>query len=116
MLLDIDVRGALQVRASMPEAVLVFVAPPDRDTLLRRLRGRGTEDEAVVARRMAQAAEQLEGIVHYDYVVTNDDLDGAAAALAAIVRAERHRRQRRAGEVANVLAMARAHGDTSLGG
>lgn len=108
MLLDIDVRGALQVRASMPEAVLVFLAPPDRVTLLERLRARGTEDEAVVLRRMAQAAEQLQGVVYYDYVVVNDVLEHAADALLAIVRAERYRLVRRPGDVARTLHIARS--------
>lgn len=90
-ILDIDAQGAAQVRETLPEAVHVFVAPPSMAELEARLRGRGTEDDATVARRMAKADEQLRAVDRYDYVVINDELDRARAELEAIVRAERLR-------------------------
>ncbi len=104
-LLDIDVKGALQVRAALPEAVLVFIAPPDRRTLEVRLRKRGTESDAVIERRMAAASEQLAGVVSYDYVLVNEDLVATTAALIAIATAEQFRVSRRAIDVRRLVAM-----------
>ncbi|MCU0225639.1 MAG: guanylate kinase [Acidobacteria bacterium] len=93
LLLDIDVQGAEQVRRSGLPAVSTFVLPPDRATLEARLRGRGTEDEAALARRLANAAREVARWPEFDYLVVNDDLDRAAAELAAIVTAARQARR-----------------------
>ncbi len=103
LLLDIDVRGAEQVRASLPEAVHVFLLPPDMATLEQRLRDRATDSEAVILRRIAEAGEQLRGATEFDYLVFNDDLDQAAANLIAIVLAEMSRRARRQRRLARLL-------------
>ncbi|MCB9687366.1 MAG: guanylate kinase [Alphaproteobacteria bacterium] len=95
ILLDIDVRGARQVREHAPGAVHLFVLPPSIDILEARLRNRATDDEATIARRMEQAMEQLEGCVEYDYVIVNDDLDASHAAFQGILLAETSRRDRR---------------------
>lgn len=92
LLLDIDVQGAEQVRRSGHPAVFVFVLPPDAQTLEARLRARGTEDEGSIARRLRTAAREIARWGEFDYLVVNDDLDRAAAALAAIVVAVRHAR------------------------
>lgn len=99
VLLDIEVAGARQVRERFPDAVLVFVAPPSGHALAERLRGRGTEDEAVVARRLTTALAELAAAVEYDYVVVNDDLEEAVRAVHAILDAESRRtvRQRDVG-------------------
>jgi guanylate kinase len=86
---DLDVQGGQQVKARMPEAVLIFVAPPDAQTLEQRLRGRGTEDEATIARRLAEAAKELSCWHRYDFVVVNGDLEKALMDLNAIVAAAR---------------------------
>ncbi|RME29274.1 MAG: guanylate kinase [Deltaproteobacteria bacterium] len=96
VLLDIDVQGARQVRRHMPEAVTIFILPPDMATIEARLRGRSTDSEAVIARRMAQARQQLQGAAEADYLVVNDDLETAHDVLQAIIVAELSRRQRRA--------------------
>jgi guanylate kinase len=93
---DIDYQGARQIKAAVPAAVAVFILPPSLAELERRLRGRGTEDEATVARRLANARMEIEHYGIFDYVVVNDDLDRAYADLKSIVLAERCRRQRRA--------------------
>ncbi len=87
ILLDIDVQGAAQVRASMPEATSVFILPPSRSVLERRLRSRGTDDEPTIARRIAEADVQLRGCAEYDHLVVNDDLDSGAAALTGVLLA-----------------------------
>lgn len=85
VVLEIDVQGGLSVRSVHPEAVLVFVEPPSMEELERRLRGRGTEDEESVARRLANAREELACAVRYDVRVVNDDLDRAVAEVAAAI-------------------------------
>ncbi len=96
ILLDIDVQGARQVRAHMPEAVSIFILPPDMATVEARLRGRSTDSDDVIARRMAQARQQLQGAAEADYLVVNDDLQTAHDVLQAVLVAELCRRQRRA--------------------
>ncbi|HOT23460.1 MAG TPA: guanylate kinase [Thermoleophilia bacterium] len=89
VLLEIELRGARAVRRAMPEAVLVFIAPPSLDELGRRLRGRGTESDEAVARRLEIAAGELAAADEFDHVVVNDDAERAAAELAAIISEER---------------------------
>lgn len=91
VLLDIDIQGARQVRARLPEAVLVFVLPPSGPELIRRLQTRGTESDEQVRVRMHNASEELAAISEFDYVVVNDDLDTAVAALESIIQAESRR-------------------------
>jgi len=91
VVLDIEVDGAAQLRASMPAGVQVFVLPPSVPVLLQRLRGRGTEATDAVVRRVRHAADELQAIGAYDYVIVNDDLDRAVAAVLAILDAETQR-------------------------
>jgi len=89
VVLEIELQGARQVRATLPEAVQIFVAPPDPADLRRRLEGRGTDDEATIAARLAVAEDELAARDEFPHTVVNDDIDRAAADLAAIVRASR---------------------------
>jgi len=90
VMLEIDVQGALAVKRALPEALLVFVRTPDREEQRRRLIGRGTEDLAVVQRRLDAAAEEERlGATEFDAVVVNDDLDQAVSELAAILENRR---------------------------
>ncbi len=93
IILDIEVQGALQVKEKMPEAIMIFVIPPDGTTLENRLRGRGTETEEVIAKRMARAREELATFPRYDYVVINetDGVEKAAESVLDIMKAELHR-------------------------
>ncbi len=88
LVLDIDQQGTRQVRARWPELVSVIVLPPSREALEARLRARGTDDEATIARRLAEADDQIRHLDLYRYAVVNDDVDEAAATLLAVVRAE----------------------------
>ena len=85
---DVDVQGALRIRSTFPKAVQVFIVPPSRDEIERRLRGRATDDEDTIRRRLEEADAELALWEQYDYLVINDDLDRAVADLSAIVRAE----------------------------
>ncbi|KQX66886.1 guanylate kinase [Angustibacter sp. Root456] len=80
-LLEIDLQGARQVRATMPEARFVFLAPPSWDELVRRLVGRGTETEAERERRLTTAREELAAESEFDVTIVNDDVARASAAL-----------------------------------
>ena len=92
MLLEIDLQGARQVRASMPEARLVFLAPPSWDELVNRLVGRGTENDEERARRLRTAKIELAAADEFDEVIVNDEVPRAAAQLMAIMRGEAHSR------------------------
>ncbi|HEU5186013.1 MAG TPA: guanylate kinase [Gemmatimonadaceae bacterium] len=94
VILDIDVQGAAQLAKAFPHAVLVFVLPPSAGVLLERLRARKTEDRASLARRMTNALKELRHAESYQYVVTNDDLEGAVGRVSAIIDAEMSRRER----------------------
>jgi guanylate kinase len=96
VLLDIDVQGAAQVRARMPDAVSIFVMPPSPEILAYRLRNRsraeGAVQEQIIDRRLAKAREEIENYREYSYILVNDILDRAVEEMAAIVAAERIRR------------------------
>lgn len=83
-LLEIDLQGARQVRAAMPEALLVFLAPPSFEELARRLAGRGTEPPEVTRRRLDTARIELAAEDEFDQVVVNDTIESAAARLVAL--------------------------------
>ena len=85
IVLEIDVQGAFQVRDKMPSAHLVFIVPPSLEELERRLRGRGTEQEDVVRKRMEAAKTELSHKDEYDKQLVNDDLDRATDELVAYV-------------------------------
>jgi guanylate kinase len=86
-LLEIELQGARQIRRAMPEARLVFLAPPSVDVLVQRLTGRRTESDAELAARMAIATTEMAAADEFDHVVVNDDLDRAVAEVAALVTA-----------------------------
>jgi guanylate kinase len=86
VILDIDVQGAAQIRKLCPDAVSVFLRTSCLETYEQRLRQRGTEDEAAIQRRLANARVELEHASEYDYQVINDDLDAAVRHLSEIVR------------------------------
>ena len=89
ILLEIDWQGAAQVRKLMPQAISIFVMPPSINTLKARLTGRGQDSDAVIAKRVAAAREDMTHFSEFDYVIINDDFAVAAADLQAIVKASR---------------------------
>ena len=88
VILEIEVQGARQIRAAMPEAVQVFIAPPRIEVLRERLEGRGTDEPRVIDARMKVAVEELRARPEFEHEVVNDDFDGAVEALEAIIRTE----------------------------
>jgi guanylate kinase len=87
VVLEIELQGARQVRGTMPDAVQVFIAPPSPQALRERLEGRGTDSPEQIASRLAVAAGELAARDEFPHVIVNDDVDHAAAELAALVRA-----------------------------
>lgn len=89
--LDIDWQGAQQVRAKIPRARSIFILPPSKEELDRRLRGRGQDSEEVITKRMKQAVSEMNHYAEYDYLIFNDDFNLALSDLKTIIRAERLR-------------------------
>jgi len=88
-LLEIDLQGARQIRESMPEALFVFLAPPSWDELVRRLVGRGTENEEERTRRLATAEVEMAAADEFDVVIVNDDVRRAAEELVSLMKSQR---------------------------
>lgn len=91
VIFDIDVQGGLSIKKQCPEAIMIFIAPPDMATLEKRLRKRGTETEERILRRIANAKGELEHIPDYDYVIVNDSVENAYSKLKAVIFAEKCR-------------------------
>jgi guanylate kinase len=91
VLLEIDVQGALQVKANYPESLLVFILPPSMDELRRRIEGRGSESAGQIERRLDEAGREIGEIGAYDYAVVNDDIGRAVREVKSII-AGRHAR------------------------
>jgi len=89
LLLEVDVQGALQLRERRRDARFVFLLPPSRDELVRRLTGRGTDAPDAIARRLAAVDAELRAVHAFDYAIVNDDVAQATEALLAIIAAER---------------------------
>ena len=88
VILDIDVKGGLQVKRAMPEAILIFILPPSLTELRSRLEGRGTETAEKVEKRLGEALNEIRLIGEYDYYLVNDDLDSAVEKIRSIMTAE----------------------------
>lgn len=95
VILEIEIQGAKQVKARYPEAALVFIAPPSFDELERRLRGRGTETEEIILRRMDTARRECAHMDAFQYIVLNDTPENGAYELLSIITAHRCRRENR---------------------
>lgn len=86
VLLEIEIQGALQVKEKCPDALLVFITPPNAEILEQRLTGRGTETPEVIAQRMNRAAEESEGMGAYDYIIVNDRLDDCIEEMHRVIQ------------------------------
>lgn len=93
VVLDIDVKGARQLREKIPEAISVFILAPSREELEKRLRARGDVSEEVIRKRVAEAAREIRDFGQYDYVLVNDDVEVASNLLCCIVTTARVQRR-----------------------
>ena len=104
VLLEIDWQGAQQIRRTLPECRTIFVLPPSREALEQRLRGRGTDSDEVIARRLRDSLADLSHWNEFDYIVVNDDFDRATDELEAIVTGTGEHLQRDRAELRELLA------------
>ncbi len=88
VILEIEIQGALKVKEQYPDAILLFVMPPNALTLKNRLTGRGTETEEVIDARLKRAADEAEGIEAYDYILINDDLDACVEQMHCLIQGQ----------------------------
>lgn len=102
VILEIEPQGALKVKAQYPEAVLIFIVPPNAKELENRLVGRGTEEVETIKKRLKRAAEETSFIENYEYIVINDDIEDAVSDIHHIIQAASHKRER-VGEFVDVL-------------
>ena len=86
VILEIEMQGALKIKAKYPDSVLVFITPPTVEELIRRLRNRGTETEEVITKRLEKATMEAEGIEAYDYILVNDNLDKTVKHLNYLIQ------------------------------
>lgn len=91
VILEIEIQGALKVKEKFPDTLLLFVTPPDANTLKNRLVGRGTETMDVIESRMKRAKEEAKGIENYDYLIVNDDLEECVKEMHQIISGEHKR-------------------------
>lgn len=103
VVLEIEVKGGAQVKKLMPECVSIFILPPSMQVLEKRLRGRGTEEEATIQQRLAKAREEIPHAKEYDYVVFNDRLEDAVSDLRAIIHGEKLKFSRNTDSIERVL-------------
>ncbi|MDY3919410.1 MAG: guanylate kinase [Candidatus Limivivens sp.] len=102
VLLEIELQGAMKVKAKRPDTLLLFVTPPDADTLKERLVGRKTETMDVIEARLARAAQESQGMEQYDYLVVNDDLDTCVEEMHQIIVSEHFRTFRNTQMIENI--------------
>lgn len=102
--LEIEVQGALQVKKKVPDAVFIFLTPPDLNKLEERLVGRGTDSEEVIAQRIERAREEIALMSEYDYAIVNDEVPLAAERVKRVIEAEHFRVDRVIGRYRNMIS------------
>ena len=91
VILEIEIQGALKIKKQFPDTLLLFMVPPSASVLEERLRGRGTETDEVVRKRLHRAVEEAEFIEQYDYLIVNDDLETCVKETHEIIQSQHHR-------------------------
>jgi guanylate kinase len=103
ILLDIETIGARNIRQEIPDAIMIFLLPPDAEALSERLRSRGKDSEEQIRIRLQYAKHEMDAFEHYDFLVVNDDLEAAYRQLESIIQASRCRRARMASTARRIL-------------
>jgi guanylate kinase len=104
LLLDIDVQGAAQIKKKLPQSISIFILPPNRNELEKRLRERGQDNEETIQRRLEAASREIENYGKYDYILVNEDLGESVAGLKSILLSERLKREQSADAGLNARA------------
>lgn len=102
VILEIEIQGALKVKEKFPNTLLLFVMPPSAAELERRLRGRGTETEENISKRLQRAKEEAEGIENYDFIVINDELESCVSQMHSIICAAHYTPDRNEGFIGEI--------------
>ena len=87
VLLEIEIQGALKIKEKFPEAVLIFITPPNAEELKKRLVSRGTESLETIQARLKRAGEEAQGIEQYDFILVNDEIDSCACEMHRLIQA-----------------------------
>lgn len=103
IMLEIDVRGARQIKEKFPQCVSIFIMPPSLEVLEKRLRGRATDDEKSIVRRLSEAKREIEDSFDFDYIVFNDELTKAIEEVVSIIRSEGRKVSRNKERIKNLL-------------
>ncbi len=103
VLLEIDIQGAMQVKARYPKGIFVYIVPPSLETLSARLHGRGTDSEDVIQKRLAEITKELSMAHKYDYIIVNDVLEDAVCKACAILEAEKCKLSRNENHVETIF-------------
>ncbi|KUJ00670.1 guanylate kinase [Vibrio sp. MEBiC08052] len=111
--LDIDWQGARQIRQKMPEARSIFILPPSKEELERRLNARGQDNQEVIEKRMSEAQSETSHYSEYDYLIINDEFDAALMDFKAIIRAERLKQDKQAAKYSSMLSELLSTGTTT---
>ena len=90
VILEIELQGAMQIKEKYPDTLLIFLSPPDAGELFRRLKGRGTETDEVIEKRMKRAAEEAQSIKNYDYLIINDNIDECVRRVHEAIQTAHH--------------------------
>lgn len=90
VILEIELQGAMQIKKKYPDTLLIFLTPPSAQELYDRLKGRGTETDEVIAKRMKRASEEVQSVKDYDYLVINDNIDDCTARVHDIIQSAHH--------------------------
>lgn len=109
VILEIEIQGALNIKKMFPDAVLLFIMPPNAKELERRLVGRGTEDEATIRARLSRASEEAQGVENYNYIVINDDVDACVDTIDNIVNSEKKKAVNNIGLINNIKEELKAY-------
>ena len=104
VILEIEIQGALQIKAKYPEALLLFVMPPTVEELKNRLEKRATESEEIIRERLLRAREEAKGIEHYDYILITDDVDDCVKHMHRVIRSAHYTPERNTEFIARIRA------------
>lgn len=94
VILELEVNGALKIKKSNPECILIFITPPSFNELKKRIKGRGTESNDVIKKRLSESKEEFKQVNSYDYLVVNDNLNKAVSDVISIINAEKLKTER----------------------
>ena len=104
IIIEVDVNGAAQIREKLPEAVSIFIMPPSFDELKRRLKGRGTESEELIEKRLNSALGEIKRASEYDYIIVNDDITAAADNILSVILSASFKTDRQKNIIDEVLS------------